>query len=132
MMSTTTKCLLAITLLGAPACTSYYTLTPPPPSRTATLDSSENEIQLSPGVALGFTCLTAAGNPCADGQATVDDPKVAKVYPAHVNRLDRYIDGTFAPTSYVVVGLAPGETTLHIGDEDPLRVVVVPDPDAAP
>jgi hypothetical protein len=128
MMRAATKCFLSMTLLTAPACTTYRTLTPPPPSRVANLNTEDNELRVSPGIALGFECITAGGNPCGDGQATIDDPKVAKVYPAHVNRLERYLDGSFAPTSYVVVGVTPGETVLRIADEDPLRVIVVPDP----
>lgn len=115
----------ASVLLFASSCTSYRTLTPPPPSREASLNTSDNELRISTGVALAFECTTAGGNPCSKGVATIDDPSIAKVYPAYLNRLSNYFDGTFSPTSYVVVGMKPGETVLRIPDEDPLRVIVV-------
>ena len=115
-----------VALLMTTACTTYRTLTPPPPSRVATLDTSDDVLRISRGVALGFECVTGGGNPCSEGQATIDNPSVAKVYPAHINQLERYVDGTFTPTSYVVVGVTPGETVLRIPGEDPLRVIVVP------
>jgi len=119
--------MVAVALLAGPACTTYRTLTPPPPSRVATLNTADNEVRISPGVALAFECITPGGNPCGNGDATMDDPKVAKVFPAHVNRLDRFMSGSFTPTSFVVVGVKPGETVLRIPDEDPLRIIVVAD-----
>jgi len=50
---------------------------------------------------------------------------VATVYPAYLNRPERCFEGTFTPTSYVVIGLAPGKTVLRIPGENPPRVVVV-------
>jgi len=117
--------MLCALALSDVACTDYRTLTPPPPGRVATLNSSDDEVRISRGVALGFECTTGGGNPCSEGQATVDDTNVAMVYPAYLNRLERFMEGTFTPTSYVVVGVNPGETVLRIPGEDPLRVVVV-------
>ena len=118
--------LFAVALIAGPACTTYRTLTPPPPSRVASLNTSDDELRVSQGVALGFECITAGGNPCAQGQATIDNQNVAKVFPAHMNQLSHYMEGTFTPTSYVVVGVSPGETVMRIPGEDPLRVIVVP------
>ena len=106
------------------ACSHMDALTVAPPGRTATLNDTTREIALSPGVALALRCTTGWGNPCAAGQATVDDPKIARVYPAHLEKLEWYPDGTFAPTSYVVVGVSPGETVLRVSGEEPVRVVV--------
>ncbi len=106
------------------ACTHMEALTVAPPGRTATLNGSAHEIAISPGVALALKCTSGWGNPCAAGQATVDDPKVARVYPAHLEKLEWYTDGKFAPTSYVVVGVSPGDTVLRISGEEPVRVVV--------
>ena len=116
---------LALLLAISPSgCTYYGALTPPPPGRVASLNTSDNELRLSRGVALAFECVTPGGNPCSEGVATVDDPKIAQVYPAHVGKLDRYMQGTFTPASYVVVGLTTGKTTLRIPGEDPLFVIV--------
>ncbi len=117
--------LLAI-VLACSACTSFRAVTPPPPSRVASMDNAHDELSVSRGVALAFVCTTAWGNPCSAGKATIDDPKVARVLPAHLNRLDTYMNGSFAPTSYVVVGVSPGRTVLRIPGEDPVKVVVVP------
>ena len=122
------KLLMMLSLLAAlpvTGCTYYQTLTPPPPGRQASLNSSDNEITISKGVALGFECTTGGGNPCSKGAAKVDDESVAKVFPAYLNRLDRFVSGTYAPTRYVIVGVKPGQTWLRIPDEDPLRVTVV-------
>ena len=116
--------LLVLLASSVSACTHFQALTAAPPGRTATLNNTKNEIVLSPGVALAFRCTTAGANPCAAGQATVENPKVAQVYPAHLENLEWYIEGKFTPTSYVVVGLSPGETVLRISGEDPLRVIV--------
>lgn len=112
-------------VLSSFGCTTYRSLTPPPPGRVAALNNADGELLISQGAALAFECTTAGGNPCSKDQATIDNQHVARVYPAHLNRLDRYFDGTFAPTSYVVVGVNAGETVLRIPDEDPLRVIVV-------
>jgi hypothetical protein len=117
---------LAVVAAACSACTSYRALTPPPPSRTAALDNSRDRLELSQGVAIGFECITGWGNPCGSGQASTDDPKVAKVFPAHLAHVERYTDGSFTPTSYVVIGVSPGETVLRVAGEDPVRVVVSP------
>lgn len=116
---------LLLAAIACSACTSYRALTPPPPSSAAELDNAHDQLTVSEGVALGFECVTAWANPCAAGQATVDDPKVAKVYSAHLARVESFLNGSLPPTSYVVVGVKPGQTTLRIPGEEPLRVVVV-------
>ncbi len=118
--------LLLLAAIACSACTSYHAVTPSVPSRTAALDNAHDTLTVSQGVALGFECTTAWGNPCAAGQATVDDQKVARVYAAHLNHLEGFLNGVLPPTSYVVVGMQPGQTTLHIPGESALRVVVTP------
>lgn len=118
--------LLALTgLCAAAGCTYYSALTPPPPGRVADLDTEARTIVISRGVALGFRCISAWGDPCSkEGQATLDDPKVAQVYPAYLNRLEPHAWGSFTPTSYVVVGLTAGQTVLRIPDQDPITITV--------
>ena len=117
--------LLVVVVVACSACTSYRTVTAPPPGHVASLDNAHDQLRVSQGVAIAFECTTAWGNPCSAGQASIDDPKVARVLPAHLDRLETYLDGTFAPTSYVVVGVAPGKTVLRIPGEDPVAVEVV-------
>lgn len=115
-----------VVVFAATGCTSYRALNAPPPSRVATLDNAHDALRISAGVALAFECTTAWGNPCSAGTATVDDPTVAKVMPAHLGRLSAFANGSLPPTSYVVVGVKPGQTLLRVPGEDPVRVVVVP------
>lgn len=111
-------------VIGTMACTTYTALTPPPPGYTASLNTVSDELTISPGVAIAFECVTAGGNPCSDGQATVADPTIAKVFPAYLSGLKQYYSGTYKPSSYVVVGMKPGRTTLQIPDQDPLQIIV--------
>ncbi len=98
-------------------------LTPPPPGRAARLNTDTNVILLSRGVALAFKCTSSWRNPC-ERQARVDDPNIAQVYPAHLAELEWYAAGNLSPTSWVIVGLCRGETTMRVAGEDPLRVTV--------
>lgn len=116
--------LFLIAALACGACTSYRAVSVPPPSRAATLDNND-DVRISQGVALGFECATAWGNTCATG-ATTDDPKVARVFPAHLAKLEGYMNGVLPPSSYVIVGVKPGHTLLRIAGEDAIDVEVVP------
>jgi hypothetical protein len=83
-------------------------------------------LEISAGAALAFECTTVWGNPCARGKAKVADTKMGQVYPAHLDQLDWYQAGRFVSSSYVVVGVSPGQTTLEIAGEAPLGIVVRP------
>ena len=120
------KLALLCALVACSGCTSYRALTAPPPSRVASLNDSDDELRISSGVDIGFECVTGWGNPCSAGDATIENEKIARVFPAHLNKVDRYVDGSFAPTSYVVIGVSPGQTTLRIPGEDPMKIVVEP------
>jgi hypothetical protein len=116
--------LALVAVLACSACTSYRALTAPPPSRTATL-ANDNDLCVSEGVGIGFECVTAWGHPCG-GPATMDDPGVAKVFPAYLARVESFVNGALPPSSYVVVGVKAGHTVLRIPGEDAIDVVVVP------
>lgn len=105
------------------ACTHYSALNAPPPGHTAQLNDAADELRVSPGVALAFTCTTPGGNPCSSS-ARIEDPGVAKLMPGHLAQLDNYVDGRLPQSSYVVVGLKAGKTRLLIDDEDPIDVIV--------
>ncbi|MCA9629308.1 MAG: hypothetical protein KC766_16655 [Myxococcales bacterium] len=105
------------------ACTHYSAINGPPPGHTAQLNDAADELRISPGVALAFTCTTPGGNPCSSS-ARIEDPSLAKLMPGHLAELDSYVDGRLPQSSYVVVGLEPGKTRLLIDDEDPIDVIV--------
>ena len=107
------------------SCTRYTSLTVPPPGRVADLHGNDERLEISSGVAFAFECRTQWGGRCSR-QVSVTDPKIAEVHPAYLDDLDWYRGGQFIPSSYVVVGVSPGETTLTVEGEDPLRIVVLP------
>lgn len=102
-----------------------FAVTPPPPTRTAYLESKlplfskrKHFAHVSTGVALGFQCVN--GRPCRNVRATIDDPSVVKIVPAHLARLEvnpLTMDHTPA-TTLVLIGLAPGETTVRLDSSD--------------
>ena len=112
-----------------------------PPGRAARLDEVTNfwgvvksyRMELSQGVALAVTC-TYAG-PCEHVKVTSLDPAIAEVRPASLGVLEPSGMANAATASaIVVVGRAPGRTTLHLtakqGQRD-IIVTVVPPPPAA-
>lgn len=114
---------LVLALFAELGCTHMEPLTVAPPGRHADVDNGQRKIELSKGVAVAFTCVTAWGNRCAP-TAHVDDATVAQVYPAHLQRLEWFSAGKFEPTSFVLVGIQPGETVLRIPGERSTCVVV--------
>lgn len=98
-----------------------YGITPAPPTRTAEL-RSENPLfgtrkhfaRLSAGVALAFNC--SKSGPCRNASATSDDPGIVRVDRAHLNQLEQDFlsyDNT-PPSSFVLVGVRPGQTWVRI------------------
>jgi len=118
------KPLFILTLGAALAgCSPYLAaLTPPPPTLKAQLDRTEETITLSAGVALAFSCDSWKGLPCEAAKAQTDDPTVAQVLPAHLNQLSRGYGwstaGPRAQTGFVIVGMKPGKTALHVTTSD--------------
>jgi hypothetical protein len=131
---------LLVFLLLAAACGPKFTaLSTPPVSRTARLDTHEETIEISAGVALAFECHTPGGYPCSGASASSDDPAVARVLPAYTDDVsERWAwhgaaphwawHGTAPRSVFVVYGVAPGRTVLRVrsqnGDEQ-LSVTVV-------
>ena len=115
-------CLLAgVAALG---CAELTAVTVAPAGTKGEIDRHDRTITLSPGVALAFTCRTFGGGPCAPDGASVDDATVARVHPAHLHRTEESAYKSSKPTSYVIVGLEPGTTTLRIAGEKAVTVVV--------
>jgi hypothetical protein len=114
---------LVLALFAGLGCTHMEPLSVAPPGHHADVANGQRKIEISKGVAVAFTCVTAWGNRCAPA-AHMDDPAIAQVYPAHLQRLEWFSAGKFEPTSFVLVGIKPGETVLRIPGEQSTRVVV--------
>jgi hypothetical protein len=91
--------------------------TAPPPGATAVLDNDDKIISLSRGVALGIDCRDGS-QLCTGMVLEVDDPAIAAAYPSFDTELDFTHHGLAPRTSLVVVGLAEGNTALHVDAED--------------
>ena len=120
------------------ACNPYLTAQSlAPPGRSARLDEVTNfwgvikryRMELSQGVAMAVACNY--GGPCEHMQVTSSDPAIAEVRPASLGVL--VPAGMFnaqTASAVVVVGRAPGTTTLHVkakqGERDVIVTVVAP------
>lgn len=113
---------------------SLYVESPQPPGRSARVDEVSNfwslqyyRMELSTGVAIALTCNS--GSPCEHMKVSSDDPAIAEIRLASL--------GVLKPNLYninhqqqteaalVVVGKAPGKTTLRVTAEQGHREVVV-------
>ena len=111
-----------------------YVESPQPPGRSARLDEVNTfwglqyyRMELSAGVAIALTCNRGA--PCEHMKVVSDDPSIAEIRLASL--------GVLKPNPYntnhqqqteaglVVVGKAPGKTTLRVTSEEGHREVVV-------
>jgi len=117
-----------------------YALSPPPPGRSAWLDSKDSTLEVSQGIAIAIAC--EKDGPCRHATARADDPSIAEVVPAHLARLDARTEPGFTPTtsmvpatSFVLIARSAGHTVVRVrsadGDRD-LDVTVVPAPTRAP
>jgi hypothetical protein len=110
-----------------------------PPGRAARLDeiihwfwgNQGYRLELSQGVALAVSCTR--GGPCEKLVATSDDPAIAEVRPASLAALrpTGYHGNQQSAAAVVVVGKAPGATTIHVRSADgsrTIRVTVVAPP----
>jgi hypothetical protein len=123
--------LVASFALAIAGCNPYITQqSVAPPGRAARLDSVDGfwgvkhyRLEISEGVALALTCNE--GGPCHTVNVISEDPAIAEVRPASLNRLEHGY-GAHAPSSaFVVVGKAPGQTKLHLTAHEGKRDVVV-------
>jgi len=109
-----------------------------PPGRSARLDAVNGfwgvksyRLELSQGVALAVSCTY--GGPCEKLVATSDDTAIAELRAASLQALRPagYMGNQQPASAVVVVGKAPGSTTIRLrskdGDRD-VRVTVVPPP----
>ncbi|AKT40770.1 hypothetical protein [Chondromyces crocatus] len=113
--------LLSGLLLGCEP--SLSALTVSPVGTQAELDSHEETITLTKGIALGFHC-TYNGRACENATAEVEHAAVATVYPAYVDMLSRSETdyrrnvSTTPRSVFVIVGSDVGATTLTLRTDD--------------
>ena len=106
----------------------------PPPSKVAEHTRqifADDEVHLSRGVVIAFDCLDPWDfSPCKAETVRTENPSVARVLRAHLEREKSHWGGGYDTTQkegYVLVGVKPGATTLFIGGPDggtTVRVVV--------
>jgi hypothetical protein len=111
-------------------------ITVPPPGKTAQLDTEDQTLHLSRGVAFAFECTewdNSYDGPCRNARVTATNPDVASAYKSYVDSLAPTWDGgDVGPRSraaFVVVGLAVGDAKVRVDtSEDYLTidVTVVP------
>lgn len=111
---------------------------PAPPGRSARLDAVDGfwgvqsyRLELSQGVALAVSCTY--GGPCEKLVATSDDMTIAEVRAASLQTLRPvgYMGNQQPAAAVVIVGKAPGTTTIRLHSQDggrDIRVTVVPPP----
>lgn len=103
-------------------------ITPAPPDRVVRLSHEADRIEVSEGVAIAVECYRE-GWPCKDVHASISEPAIAKVYPAHMSKLNSgyYEQGNVS--TMAIVGLAPGRTTVRVSSEGwthDYEIVVLP------
>jgi hypothetical protein len=127
------KVSLLLVSLALAACNPYLTQqSVAPPGRTARLEPVNGfwglkhyRVEISEGIALALTCNQGA--PCAKPNIISDDPAIAEVRPASLAALEHigYTSDAAPASAFVVVGKAPGRTTLHVKTKDGKRDVIV-------
>jgi hypothetical protein len=100
-------------------------LTPPPPGKIAVLDSENNTLELSRGVAFAFECTAYGGGydgPCRDAKASTSHENIVTVYPSYLDSLGSAWDdgnaGLRSRTAFVVVALGEGKTEVLVKTAD--------------
>jgi hypothetical protein len=106
--------LLLLVGLLAPACSPYLSVvTPAPPNRVVRLNHETDRIEVSEGVAIAVECYRQ-GSPCRGVVASVTDPTLVQVLPAHMSKLTRGYGDEANVTTLALVGLKPGATKLRV------------------
>jgi hypothetical protein len=132
---------LALTTLGSltSGCTPYvYAVSAAPPARVGEIwkknEQGEDVIRVSKGVAFAIECSDAwLGGPCKDATAHTGSSAVARVLPAHLEKIRNpwslehdYLDQDVSHRAvFVLAGVETGETTLSIQSGDGNRQFIV-------
>lgn len=138
-MKRTLLCLSMLTLAAAATgCAPMVnTVSVAPPARVGTLwvktRDGEDTIRVSKGVALAIECRDVWwGGPCENAKATTKDPKIARVLPAHLDKVKSpWGDSSYTfenasqRTVFVIAGREEGQTELTIASEDGNRTFLI-------
>lgn len=77
-------------------------------------------------MALAFNCVGI--QPCSKVTTTSDEPTIVKVLPANLARVDNvspYAVNRLPPSTFVIVGLKPGKTTVRLrSNQGPTTIAV--------
>lgn len=110
----------------------FTALTAPPPTAVAEYDAAKAAVRLTQGIAFAIEC-TYQGYACASVKAQAVDPKIVHVLPAYLDLLapaENTYNRKANRSVLVLVGDAPGETTLTIssdqGDRDLAVTILAP------
>lgn len=125
--------LLALSAMAAGCTPTLYAVSTPPPTRDAEHSQTpfqDDVLHVSKGVAIAFDCFDPfLGGSCRDASAKIDDPEIAKVFPAHLEReKDPYFGGygdARRRSGFVMVGVKEGRTTVHVQSAEGVRNVLV-------
>ena len=109
---------------------SMFAVSTPPPTRSGAhrVDVfDEDQIKLSQGVALAFDCADIwTGNPCSIASLQTENKKVARVYPAFLERKQTPWGTTVEPRSaFVLTGIARGDTVMKVASDSGTRSVLI-------
>jgi hypothetical protein len=105
----------------------------PPPTRNGehVFNAFEDDVlKLGQGVALAFECHDGFWfTTCTDATAKVDDPTIAKVFPAHLEHGKDPWGQSYGTASqrsaFVIVGVAKGQTTIRVTSSNGVRDVSI-------
>jgi len=102
----------------------------PPPTRTGGHRADifdEDEIKISQGIAIAFDCADIwTGDPCTVASLGTEDKKIARVYPAFLERQKTPWGLEVAPRSaFVLAGVSRGETVMTVTSWSGTRAVVI-------
>lgn len=121
-----------LVMLALAACDPHLIAqSPSPPGRSARLDPvtgfwgvKSYRLELSQGVAIAMTC--ERGDACEHMVVTSDDPAIAEVRPASLGVLQQgFYASQETAAALVVIGKAPGVTTVRIRAKQGSRLVAV-------
>ena len=143
-MNRSIACLLSCALLTIGVVTTagcspaVWAVSSAPPARVGELwkkdNQGEDRIRVSKGVAFAIECEDIwLGGACRDATARMKNPEVARVLPAHLEKMQSsqsrqtsYVDQDVSHRSvFVIAGVAPGETMLTIESADGNRQFAV-------
>ena len=124
----TARALLLVALaLSATGCgPRFHAMTTPPPGRSADLTEDRRfwggwdyDVRVTEGTVLAVGC------DCARLSVTTDDARIATIMKAHSTSKDPMTQRDARVASFVIVGVAPGKTRVHIKGSNGTKTIPV-------